>query len=1438
MCWYLSPAAASPGISISGGWPSKLESLGNFLTTAIVLTTTPSERAQLPGFLSPQIVDSGCYRSLTGHTKFVHNIRSLQTPIAMHGFAGGRRVFNKVCDIKVPVHTDLDKQYTLTIDNALYDPSESISLLATRDLRRAGFKFTAAWESDLSPICAQSSLPCIPLVEFNGLPALPVVESTSYEPRAFVANCGNMSLEELTHLRLGHLPISRLARSSKLVTGLPRPLRDTQTLRLPCSICQEAKAKRQPFPQASPSYQHRNTKMICWDMLDMKTETWGGNQYCSLFLIVDSHLIIGFLHSDKTAQTCQEMLKKVFTRAGFIPSVIRCDQAAEYMAHSTKDFLQNAKCAIESVDSSNVTCIESQHSNPGEQFQNGKSEKLVDVVGQGTRAVLLQSGLDTPAWGAAMLYYIDILNSVTSSAVDNQIPFELHTGKKADWSWFRPFGCKATVWLGKDLVEHHKLSPRGEAGVFVGLGMNQGRKCWLIYLPKSRRVVCTRNVTFDDTLFPLRQVDQRVFGYYDHNQVQELRAHAFPSESYTNFQDICQLPLAPSVISGENEPSHLLHSILDDQIQHNVPLLPRHTDDIVLPGENYIPLDSLDHSCSGGGNSSSGCGGGDSAASTTDSQSQSHTSAVSPSSSTGGGNTSRLALDQMESEPAPLSDCSTHTAANSDLLMNASDTESVALDAALPTAGTKRNAAAMSSTDSRRKVLHWWDVQFDHINDCTDEHLAEFCIGHSLKLTIPEDFYSHGGNYYGEIIDTLYLPHLYGKKQLCASIVLTSGPRSVTSKGQFMQLQIPISKFLSPAGVDISLRRILRQQFPNAKLCQDLTVEQAAETSTPPSPPKVVSTPKVRRSSRIKKLTNKSQSKQPPQDNKTNLGKLLGYKSKAMFPGLFALTASLMLTDSQDELDFRSCYLPAEPKNQRDALNRPDSHLWKEAEHIELRTVWDMDTFEIVDLPEGVTPLPSMFTYRLKVKPCTSTHKEIIKRKARIVLRGDLQTEDEFSSTFAPTSKFTAVRTLISLATQNNLKLKSWDIQGAFMCSDIDNDNIYVTLPPGYTLPEGKVLKLRKSLYGLRQAPGLFHDTLESWLREYGFRPIDPEGTIFRLDRPQGHIIMSIFVDDGLCATSSEELYQQFISDMGKKFKLSDQGDLDYYLGVSVNQDIKAGVTTMDQSHYIKMLADRFQMVNCNPVYTPLPPHTRLTKEDSPTVSDKEATKKYQQLVGGLLYTANFCRPDVAHAVNQCAKFMQNPGPKHLNAAKHILAYLITTSTMGLTYRRSSDPAKANVLSGFADADHAGDPDGRRSITGYCLILNGAAISWSSVRQQAVSLSSCEAEFYSASACGTDVQYCRRLLEQLGYPQKEPTQIGEDNMACIYLSRSASFTNRVKHIDVRIYHLRDLCKSGIMSLYKVSSAFQVADSLTKSTPLPLFRAHRAVLLGSSPSDTT
>ena len=257
-------------------------------------------------------------------------------------------------------------------------------------------------------------------------------------------------------------------------------------------------------------------------------------------------------------------------------------------------------------------------------------------------------------------------------------------------------------------------------------------------------------------------------------------------------------------------------------------------------------------------------------------------------------------------------------------------------------------------------------------------------------------------------------------------------------------------------------------------------------------------------------------------------------------------------------------------------------------------------------------------------------------------------------------------------------------------------------------------------------------------------------------------------------------------------------------------------------------------MDSANPVATPVEPGSHLRSDDSPPLCERDpaVVKDYQACVGALMYLSVYTRGDISYGVNQCARFMNNPGPSHVSAAKRILRYLAGSADLGLTYRRSTQKAAANALTASADADHAGGDD-RRSVSGWAVMLNGAMISWASKRQPVTAVSSTESEFYAVSQCAIECVYLRRVMELLGFQQTGPTPIAQDNYACICLTKGARMYHKAKHIDTRIYRVREL-SSGVdpaVRLWKIDGAAQPSDIFTKALARPSFEKHRNTLMG-------
>ena len=157
------------------------------------------------------------------------------------------------------------------------------------------------------------------------------------------------------------------------------------------------------------------------------------------------------------------------------------------------------------------------------------------------------------------------------------------------------------------------------------------------------------------------------------------------------------------------------------------------------------------------------------------------------------------------------------------------------------------------------------------------------------------------------------------------------------------------------------------------------------------------------------------------------------------------------------------------------------------------------------------------------------------------------------------------------------------------------------------------------------------------------------------------------------------------------------------------------------------------------------------------------------------MYLVN-TRPDICYAVNTLSQFMVEPKRAHWLATKHVLRYLRGIVELGLKYTRDNDVR----LSGFTDADWAGNSVDRKRTSGYCFSLGSGMTSWCSRRQKFVALSSAEAEYMAASTASSEAIWLRKLLVNLLKEKMEATSILCDNQSCIKLSENPVFHDRSK----------------------------------------------------------
>ena len=193
---------------------------------------------------------------------------------------------------------------------------------------------------------------------------------------------------------------------------------------------------------------------------------------------------------------------------------------------------------------------------------------------------------------------------------------------------------------------------------------------------------------------------------------------------------------------------------------------------------------------------------------------------------------------------------------------------------------------------------------------------------------------------------------------------------------------------------------------------------------------------------------------------------------------------------------------------------------------------------------------------------------------------------------------------------------------------------------------------------------------------------------------------------------------------------------------------------------------------------------------------DEVNPSRFRSLIGSLRYLLN-TRPDLTYSVNYLSRYMSNPSSEHMNAAKRVLRYIKGTSSFGLRYERGM---KKHSIQGFSDSDFAGDSDDRKSTSGQVFFIGKSAITWNTVKQSVVALSSCEAEYIAASAASCQGIWIIRFIEELLNIKMRPFKLFVDNVSAISLHKNPSQHGRSKHIDTKVHFIRDCMKKGYMEV--------------------------------------
>ncbi|CAJ2668748.1 unnamed protein product [Trifolium pratense] len=488
-----------------------------------------------------------------------------------------------------------------------------------------------------------------------------------------------------------------------------------------------------------------------------------------------------------------------------------------------------------------------------------------------------------------------------------------------------------------------------------------------------------------------------------------------------------------------------------------------------------------------------------------------------------------------------------------------------------------------------------------------------------------------------------------------------------------------------------------------------------------------------------------------------------------------------------------------EPKSIGEAII---DNSWVEAMREELLQFEKNQVWLLVPSPTDHSIIGTRWVFRNKL----DEEGKVIRNKARLVAQGYNQQEGiDYDETFAPVARLEAIRILLAYASHKNIKLFQMDVKSAFLNGFL-NEEVYVHQPPGFENEKKKdhVFKLSKALYGLKQAPRAWYDRLSAFLIKNNFSRGKIDTTLFTKIDKLDLLIVQVYVDDIIFGSTNEKLCEDFSHLMQNEFEMSMMGELRYFLGLQIKQEING--IFICQEKYIKDLLKKYKMNEAKIMATPMHPSTFLDKDEEGKIVPE---KEYRGMIGSLLYlTAS--RPDIVFAVGLCARFQTSPRESHLTAVKIIFRYLVGTTNLGLWYSKDS----IFDLIAYCDADYAGDKIERKSTSGACQFLGKALISWSCRKQNTIALSTTEAEYVSAASCCSQVLWIKNQLEDFSI-RYENVPIYCDNTSAINLSKNPIQHSRSKHIEIKHHFIRDHVNKKEIELIFVDTDNQLADIFTK-----------------------
>lgn len=486
-------------------------------------------------------------------------------------------------------------------------------------------------------------------------------------------------------------------------------------------------------------------------------------------------------------------------------------------------------------------------------------------------------------------------------------------------------------------------------------------------------------------------------------------------------------------------------------------------------------------------------------------------------------------------------------------------------------------------------------------------------------------------------------------------------------------------------------------------------------------------------------------------------------------------------------------------------------------------------------------------------------------RKSRFVAGGHT-TETPKSLTYASVVTRESVRLAFLVAALNDLNVLAADVGNAYLNADC-REKIYFIAGSEFGSKKGKVLIIKKALYGLKSSGAAWRALFASTLTELGYKPsdADPDVWLKPAVKPDGYEyydMILVYVDD-ILHVSHYKSYDEdpVMQEIGRIYQLKD-GSVKpptLYLGANVG----SAVDDQGKKMWFLSASDYIDAV-VKTVESSLPPGTKLRgKAERPFVQsyrpeldatpflDEDGIRQYQGYIGILRWTVELCRVDIMTEVSLLSSYLVAPREGHLQAALSIFAYLRKHKDQAMFFNphnftvdeskftpveewkslygdineelppNAPPPRGAPItLTALVDADHASNRVTRRSQAGFVIYGNCAPLLWFSKKMATIETSTFGSEFVALRLCVESIIAMRYKLRMFGIPVDGPTSVFCDNESVVNSSSNVAGRLSKKHLAICYHRVRECCAQGICRITHIHGEENTADLFTKVLPTP------------------